>query len=100
MITQILVTLELDPDATTYNLGPSCQPPTRKLLLDDLNTVLRQWALTNPYELRDPDNLNLKLELAEAREPGRANLRGKLRVDLENIANDLNTLARLCREAV
>jgi len=100
MTTQILVTVEFDPEATRHNLSASCQPPTRRLILDDLNTELRQWAASNPYELRDPNSLSLRLELAGEAKSSLVNVRGKLAGDLHRIADDLACLSKLCREAV
>lgn len=99
MKTQLLLTVEIDPEAERRGvLPPRGVAITPAALVEEINLQLRAWAHANPYDLRDPEHLSIKLAAhgPEASERHTVELGTKLASDLNNIATDLMTLSRLC----
>lgn len=98
MKAQILVTVEIDPDAERRStIPPRGLAVSPAALMEEVNGQLRAWAHANPYNLRNPDHLEVRLELKATESDGREAVSPKLARDLENIIHDLTTLARLAR---
>ncbi len=100
MKAQILVTVEIDPDAERRcTLPPRGLAVSPAALMEEFNGQLRAWAHANPYNLRNPDHLEVRLELKPTESDGRPSeaVGPKLARDLDNIIHDLTTLSRLAR---
>lgn len=95
MKTQILVTVEFDSDAMISHRLPPCPKPDSQIILGEVNAQLRQWAATNPFDLRDKEHLRLTLTTTLGALPG--SVEKKFADDLDRIAGDVTALARIVR---
>lgn len=101
MKTQILLTVEIDDDAQMRNTLPPFPPPASPAtILCDVNDLMRSWAHANPYALRDTDHLRFSLvQFSQAEKLKCGSAEQKFVQYLENIANDVLTLARMARSS-
>lgn len=95
MKTQILVTVEFDSDAMISHRLPPCAKPDSQIILGELNAQLRQWAATNPFDLRDKEHLRLALALPALPAISANGYAPKLAGDLRRMAGDLTALANI-----
>ena len=94
MKTEILLAVEFDGEAVSVSQLP---PPTRGIIVHDINEALRLWAAQNPYGLRNPEHLRLTMGMFLAKGPEPQWPLDKLAHDLTNIGKDMLTMAALCR---
>lgn len=102
MTAQMVLTVEIDNEATRAGGVRSGQTVNPGLLLSEVNSTLRQWSATNPFDLCDPEHLRLSMALQSNGKPTstyKPALLNTLADDLTNQANDLLALAKLARNA-
>lgn len=97
MKTQVVLTLEFDPESQIGFLAPSPALPSSKVVTDLVNNVVRGWVGTNPFALRNPEHLSVTmLPAAQTRAPqDHATAAQYLVGKLTGAANDLNALAEV-----